>query len=366
MVTGGFDDSGRERVIPSLVWLVERLARRHEVIVYVLRYLESPRRYQLRGATIQDLGRPNGLRAQYAAVVAAIRRDGPVDVLHGYWAMPAGLVAALAGRRLGIPAIVTCDSGEFVSIPSVPYGLQARWRHRTGVRIATRLARAVTVCSNYQRTLAEQLGVRARVIPIGVDTTRHTPGHRRTAGPPYRLLHVASINPVKDHPTLLQAVRQLRDAGIPLHLDIAGEDTLAGAIQQLAHTLRLDDCVTFHGFQSTDSLPAFYQAADLFVLPSRHEAAGVVLLEAAASGVPVVGSAVGYLADWSPHAATSVQPGNASGLADAIQQLLSDPQRRERQARAAADFARAHDADWTAGAFDALYHELTGRPSQPL
>ena len=47
VVAGGFDPSGRERVIPSLVWLVERLARRHAVHVFVLRYFEEPRTYAL-------------------------------------------------------------------------------------------------------------------------------------------------------------------------------------------------------------------------------------------------------------------------------------------------------------------------------
>lgn len=366
VASGGFDESGRERVIPSLLWLIERLARQHDVFVYVLRYHHAPRRYPLLGATIQDLGRPDGLRAQYAAVVSALQRDAPFDIVHGYWGMPAGLVAAAAGRRLGIPSVVTCDSGEFVSLPSVPYGLQTTWRHRTAVALATRLANAVTVCSNYQRALASAVGVRTRVIPIGVDTAHYSAGPALTSGPPYRLLHVASINPVKDHATLLHAVRRLRDDALPLHLDIVGEDTLNGAVQRLAASLQLDDCVTFHGFQPADRLADFYRSADLFVLPSQHEAAGVVLLEAAACGVPVVGSAVGYLSDWSPDKATSVAPGDHAALASAIEQLLNDPARRERQARAAQAWVLAHDADWTAATFDALYHELTGRPTQPL
>lgn len=365
VASGGFDESGRERVIPSLLWLVERLARRHDVFIYVLRYHARPRRYSLLGATVHDLGRPDGLRNQYRALVAALRREGALDVVHGYWAMPAGLVAALAGRRLGIPTVVTCDSGEFVSMPSLPYGLQTTWRHRTAVTLATRLSHAVTVCSTYQHALAAAKGVAARVIPIGVDSRQYSVGEAHAGQQPYRLLHVASINPVKDHTTLLQALRRLRDAHLAVHLDIVGEDTMAGVTQRLVTSLHLDDCVTFHGFQPTERLPRFYQAADLFVLTSRHEAAGVVLLEAAACGLPVVGSAVGYLADWSPDAATSVTPGDPAALADAVQRLLADPQRRQRQARAAADWTRAHDADWTAAAFDSLYHELTARPIQP-
>jgi len=119
VVTGGFDRSGRERVIPSLLWLVERLARRHEVFVYVLRYHDKPCRYNLAGATIQDLGRPKGLCRQYAALSSAMRADCPFDIIHAYWGLPAGLLATIIGRRLGVPSVVTCDSGEFVALPRI-------------------------------------------------------------------------------------------------------------------------------------------------------------------------------------------------------------------------------------------------------
>ena len=56
---------------------------------------------------------------QYTALVPALKHDGPFDVVHGYWALPAGLVAAAAGTRLGIPSVVTCDSGEFTAIPEI-------------------------------------------------------------------------------------------------------------------------------------------------------------------------------------------------------------------------------------------------------
>src|SRR5712671_1591033 len=116
VVTGGVDRSGRHHVIPTLLALIERLARRHDVVVYVLRYHEHASTYALLGATVRDLGRPSGLRQQYARVLAALKQDGPFDVVHGYWGLPAGLVAAAAGRRLAVPSVVTCDSGEFVAV----------------------------------------------------------------------------------------------------------------------------------------------------------------------------------------------------------------------------------------------------------
>src|SRR5207245_6373989 len=121
VVPGGVDRSGQERVIPTLLWLIERLARRHDVHVFVLRHYPTPCTYQLRGATIHDLGRargPRGLRSllQAPRLTRALQLAGPFDVIHGLWALPSGLLAAIAGWWLGIPRVVTFHSGELVCV----------------------------------------------------------------------------------------------------------------------------------------------------------------------------------------------------------------------------------------------------------
>lgn len=361
VVTGGFDRSGRERVIPSLLWLVDRLTRQHTVCVYVLRYHDTPCTYTLAGATIRDLGRPEGLRAQRRALEAAVRADGPFDLLHAYWAQPAGRLAAPLAHRLGIPAIVTLDSGEFASVPEIAYGLQSSMRGRWAVRAATRGASAVTVCSEYQGSLARAYGLSPRVIPLGVDLSTFPSRAAAPEGPPFRLINVASLNPVKDHATLLRAVARLRADGLDVRLDLVGEDTMGGSLQALAADLGVAPHVTFHGFLPSDALVPLYHAAHLFVLTSRHEAAAVVLLEAAACGVPVAGTHVGFLADWSPWGSVTVPPADPDRLASSIASLLKAPDRAASMAARAAAWARAHDADAGAAAFGALYEEVVAQ-----
>lgn len=370
VVTGGVDRSGTTRVIPSLLALVARLARAHDVHVFVLQYLDQPCSYPLLGATVHDLGRPVGLMRQYMALVDALRREGPFDVLHAMWALPAGVVAGLAGRRLGVPVVMTADSGEFVALPAIEYGLQRGWRHRAAVRAAMALASRVTVCTRFMAGLARQCGCDAEIVPLGVDRATFRPGgaapdaSAAADGPPWRLLHVASLSRVKDQATLLRAFRYALDTLAPAeaHLDVVGEDTLGGEVQALARDLGLDHVVTFHGVLPTASVVPLYQAAHLVVISSRHEAASAVALEASSAGVPLVGTRVGYLHDWPEEMACSVPVGDAAGLGAAIVNLIADPARRGAMSRAARQWAITHDADWTAARVAAIYDELHVTP----
>src|SRR5258707_8234658 len=104
VVTGGVDRSGRDRVTPILLWLIERLARRHDVHVFVLHYYPHPCSYPLLGATVHDIGRVEGLRGlrrtrQRRRLSAAIDVNGRFDVLHAYQGIPA-IVSAPVARRL--------------------------------------------------------------------------------------------------------------------------------------------------------------------------------------------------------------------------------------------------------------------------
>ena len=374
VVTGGADRSVRERVIPALLWLIERLARHHDVHVFALHHDPEPSTYSLLGAQVHNLGHvsaPVGLRraAQRRRLSAAVEAIGGVHVLHAYWGMPA-VVAAPVAREARTPLIVTADSGEWVSLPDIQYGLQRRWQDRRAVAIAMREARVVTVCTNYMHQLGAQHGVDARVIPLGVP--RHYALHtgpdpsaysrtpdRPPEGPPWRLMHVASINPVKDHDTLLRAMAALIGRHPDVHLDIVGADVGDGAAARIAHSLGLDDHVTFHGFLPSDLIEPLWARAHLHVVSSRHEAAGVVTLEAAMAGVATVGTRVGYIADGAPDRAAAVPVGNPAALADAMAALLTDPARRHALAAAARDWAYEHDADHTATMFDRLYREVT-------
>jgi glycosyltransferase involved in cell wall biosynthesis len=361
VVTGGFDRTGRERVVPALLAFVDAMARRNETHVFALRHYREPCVYTLRGATVHDLGRVDGMRGvgrlrQAHRLSAAIERIGRFDVLHAYWAVPSGVVATRVARALAIPSIVTFDSGEFVSLPDIGYGLQRRWIDRRAVAATIRSATRATVCTEYMARLASAHGASAQRVPLGIDP-RDFPRVDRLDGPPWRLLHVASLNRVKDHETALHAIARVVRTMPSVHLDIVGEDILEGRVQRLCHALDLDTHVSFHGFQPTDVLASFYARAHLHLVSSRHEAAGVVCLEAACAGVPTVGTSVGYVADWADDRAVAVPVGDSEALAAAIVALLANRDRRIRLAEAARSWALEHSADWTAQRFEEIYVE---------
>jgi glycosyltransferase involved in cell wall biosynthesis len=353
VMTGGLHPSGTREVMPSFLSLIERLARRHVVHAFTLRHLPEAASYPLAGAMVHDLGRPAGYWAQWRGLSRALRTHGPFDVLHGYWADPGGVLTAVAGRRMGIPTVVTCDSGEFAALPVIEYGLQRHARGRSIVRLACGLATRVHVTTRFMEELARIHGVDPVRLPVGIDPARW-PLADPSEGPPWRLLQVASLNRVKDHGTLLCALARVRRSH-DAHLDLVGEDTLDGQLAREATTLGLSDVVHFHGFVPHDALPPFYRAAHLYVQSSLHEAGGASVLEAAASGVPVVGTRAGHVSDWAPDAAWAVPPGDADALADGIVQLLDDRARRRALAAAARQFVVSHDIDWTARELTALY-----------
>jgi glycosyltransferase involved in cell wall biosynthesis len=365
VVTGGLHPSGEEQVVPSWLALFERLAKTHELHAFTLRHLPTPQTYVLRGFTVHDLGRPSAPLwlarwAQEKALTQALDTAGRFDLIHGFWADPAGQLAARAGRRLKIPSVVTCDSGEFVSIPKIKYGSQRTRRGRNAVAEACALATTVHVCTKFMAALAHAKGVSTTIIPLTSVTSQAATlksAFNRRGARDFRIVQVASLSRVKNQRLLIDAMRFVREKA-DAHLDLIGEDTLGGQLQKHVTEIGLAEHVTFHGFLPQDRVLALLSDADLYVQSSTHEAAGVSVLEAAAAGVPTVGTLAGYVADWAPTKAVAIGDAIPESLADAILMLHADPDRRRSIAAAARTFAIAHDATFAATRFDQLYSTL--------
>lgn len=345
LVVPGFSTDERDWCIPALRNLVGRLAATDEVHVLALRYPYQSGAYRVGGARVTALGgaerrgwRAVALWRQALTWLAAEHRRHGFDVLHAFWATETGAVTAIAGRILGIPTIVSLAGGELVGFRDIGYGGQLATMERLKIGLALRYAHIVTAGSRSLLALAARHPrarpvARLQRVPLGVDLELFQPASSPASVAPPTLIHVASLAPVKDQATLLHAVANLQRRGVPFRLEMAGTGLLAPVLHQLATRLEIAPVVRFHGAVPHHLLPALYRGGVLFVLSSRHEAQGMAVLEAAASGLPVVGTRVGVLPELTD-AATAVSTSDPRALADALAAALRDPEQRQAMGRA--------------------------------
>jgi glycosyltransferase involved in cell wall biosynthesis len=362
IVPGGVDRSGEHRVIPALLALLKRLATRHDVHAFALNQEPAPATWTLRGAHVHNIGGRNPIWRQARTVAAILRENGaaPFDIVHAIWSGGCGLVAVSAAKLLRLPSIVHVAGGELIALPQIGYGGRLTSLGRTCEAVVLRSASAVTAASAPIIAEIVALGHAGRRVPLGVDLESWAPRQpvRRDPGEAVRLVHVASLNRVKDQPTLLRAAALLAANRIEFHLDIVGADTLDGSVEALATQLNLASATTFHGFLTQQQLRPIVERAHVNLVSSLHEAGPLVVLESAVVGVPTVGTAVGHVAEWAPDAALAVPVGDAAALAAAIERLIADEDLRLRLAAEASRRALIQDADHTAALFEALYADL--------
>ena len=371
LVVPGFSANAEDWCIPALRNLVQQLALTDSVRVLALRYPYRACRYNLFGADITAIGGGSGRRVrsvgvwgQAIAALAAEHRRQPFDLLHAFWANETGALAVLAGRLLGIPTIVSLAGGELVGMRDLPYGGQLSATERVKVRTALGLAHIVTAGSESLLELAEPWVAskppgRVRRVPLGVDTDMFRPPASGSPGGQIRLIHVASLCPVKDQATLLRAAAELRDRRLPFQLEILGSGGLAPDLRAMAKELDLQESVHLRGDKPHDRLPGEYGRGAIFVLSSRHEAQGMAILEAAACGLPTVGTRVGVLSELAPEAAITVPVGDYQSLAEATAELIADETRRRAMGQSARERVEAEFSLWRCvETFRELYAEL--------
>ncbi|MGI9004573.1 MAG: glycosyltransferase family 4 protein [Pseudonocardia sp.] len=169
---------------------------------------------------------------------------------------------------------------------------------------------------------------RSRVTALRV---RHAPG-----GEPL-LLYLGRLEYEKGVQDLIAALPRIRRAHPGARAVVAGTGTAADMLVETARTHRVLRSVTFLGHLPDSELAALLAAADAVVLPSRYEPFGIVALEAAAAGAPLVTSTAGGLGEVVVDGVTGVSfaPGDVAGLTGAVGTVLADPVGAARRARAA-------------------------------
>jgi len=284
-----------------------------------------------------------------AGMVAAWRlaRRRRYDVIHVHWPLPLALLGWAAQRGRSAPLVTTFYGVELRLVKSSLKLL------RSFVAWAARRSNRVVAISSYTADEVRSLvNVPVEVIPYTTSLPTGEPAHRERGAGPATVLFVGRLVERKGLTHLLEAAARLRTE-VPLRVVIVGDGSERERLEVRARDLRVSDIVEFRGKISDDELQAAYRAADVFVLPSVHDARGdteglgVVLLEAMNLGVPVIGSRIGGIVDIvvDGESGLLVPPGDAIALAAALRRVLTDTEVARRLGRAGQDRVRK-DFTW--------------------
>lgn len=298
----------------------------------------------------------------------AAARRGEVVVLNG--AEPWGWLAAWTASRLVRRPWLMDIHGDYLGLPVASLG---RWRRavlRRAVVAFARRADAHRVVAQPMVDALAQRGIPAVLIPPRLLPLWERPLPR--AHPPLadasspRLLTVGRLHPSKGYDLLLTAVADLVTTLPGTRLRVVGEGPLRGPLTDQAHRLGLHDHVAFLGALDVDGVRAELARADLLVISSRDEGLPRTLLEAAASGVPVVATSVGGI----PAAATGwesvtlVAPDPAA-IAAGVRRAVSSPPSGGQLASVRRRVIATYGFETNIAALAALFRVVSRPPSAP-
>jgi glycosyltransferase involved in cell wall biosynthesis len=341
---------------------IRRLGMRIEPVIFCLDEVGAlGHRMREEGVDVVAFDRRPGLDFRIAWRMAAEIRRRALDVVHAHQYTPffyGSIAARLSGAR---PRVIFTEHGRHFPDVVSP----RRWV--VNRIVFDRLADDVNaVCEFSARALRDKDGFVRRpieVIPNGVDLPRYAAGDRLTArtalGLDQARRYVATIarfHPVKDHPTLLNGFAQVARMRSDVDLLLVGDGPLRPALESQCAELGIADRVHFMGVR--DNVASILRASDVFALTSVSEAASITLLEAMASELPVVVTAVG----GNPEIVRDGTDGllvprrSSAGVARALLKILADGPMATAMGRAGAERVRGrYRLDDTIGRYYELY-----------
>ena len=318
---------------------------------------------------------PEVVDAFTEGVLSHLRLHPDVDAIHAnYWL--SGIAGHTLKHELDIPLVSTFHTLARVKAETGDAEPQRRIDAEFAVmRCSDAITASCPAEAQQLQRLYDVPADRIQLVPPGVIHAFFSPGDRRGAqralGLPHDgrpvLLFVGRIQPLKGVDVAISALAEVEFANAVL-LVVGGPsgpdgDTEAAKARLLAEELGVADRITWVEPQPHYRLATYYRAADVCVVPSRSESFGLVALEAAACGVPVVAAAVGGLRTLVEHGRTGylVEDRDPATFAAYIDRVLRDPVRASSMGEAAAAHARGFTWSTTAARLRRLYADLTTR-----
>ncbi|WP_272509143.1 glycosyltransferase family 4 protein [Salinibacter ruber] len=266
--------------------------------------------------------------------VVAEHEAEPFDIIHAQYGYPPGLAALKASRKLGIPNVVSIQGGDghWVGTKSktLEAAMQAVLGHADRLLIGSR---------SFAKEVRENHGTpldRFTIVPGAVDVDRFAPRDKEAVGALQdstapTLLYHGRVDERKGAVDMIDAVAKLPDS---VRLIMSGIGPDVGAVEERIRTLGVEDRVEMTGYAPYDTVPDIYRRGDVFVSPTYAEGFSNTILEAMASGVPIVSTETVGVVDClrDEDNALLVSPGDPDGLAEALYRMVENDDLRTRLA----------------------------------
>ncbi|MBK4734278.1 TIGR03088 family PEP-CTERM/XrtA system glycosyltransferase [Noviherbaspirillum pedocola] len=318
-----FDFGGLETLVAECINRMPKDQYRH-AIVCLTGYTDFASKISRPDVQLIALNKPPGLAPGIHWKLYRLLRQLRPAVLHSY--NLAAIEYAFTAAAAGVPVRVHAEHGRDAADPqglNRKHNMLRRW-------LVPFIDRYIPVSADLQRWLGQVVGVptaKTLMIANGVDTERFRPRIEPRDGDEFVIGTVGRIQDVKNHKGLVEAFVLLREM-LPqraLRLVIVGNGPLFEPLKQQVADANLQDAVWLAG--SRTDIPELMRDFDVFALPSIAEGTPVTILEAMATGLPVVASKVGGIPEVVDEGATGllVPPSDARSLAEALAVYARDP-----------------------------------------
>ncbi len=236
------------------------------------------------GRSFPVLNQLKYLMNTWSFIKKEILQDKKIDIIHSHLSYPAGFLGAIIGRKLGIPS--------FLTEHSVITKYNRSFIHRICVRYALRNSGGViSVSTSLQKEIRQMVNREVSVIPNVIDFEKF-----RNVIPEKEIgINIGFLGSMDNYnkglDLLLKAVANLNNRDVVLH--IGGKGKLQNSFVKMTEDLGIKENCRFYGGILPEKITEFYSKLDFFVLASRYETFGIVLVEAMACGLPVIATRCG-------------------------------------------------------------------------
>lgn len=326
LVIRSFEIAGAENMVVNLAVALKRRGADIVAISLLNRRSSLCDRLDAAGIPLILLGKRQGLDLSLPRRLREVFTCYKVSIVHTH----------LPVLKYTVPAVMGMSKR-----PKMVHTIHSMAIRETASRVArafnwicfrSRLVVPVALDEQIQKSIREVYGLgeeQVPVIPNGVDLEQFCGTcERHRANGVVRVLHVGRFMTAKRHATLIEAVAKAVARTDGLQVVLVGDGPLRAEVERQVEGFGLSEKVSFAGLQST--VAGFYQDADIFVLPSEYEGLPMTIIEAMASGLPVIATRVGGIPSLIDDGYNGMLIGKSSDeLADALCELAADEELRK-------------------------------------